>query len=282
MSGAAAPNRGATSDAGRRAGFAREARPAILGGLIVITLALVGFAAWAATAPLASAIVAPGIVMVDGNRKQVQHLEGGIVKEILVKDGARVEREQVLLRLDESRARSTLGVLQTALDTARILEARLKAERDGSDTLVFPTDLRARRPDRTIAEMMRAQELLFAARRTSFLGQQDILRQRIAGHEQEIAGLAAQQESLEQQIRFVEEELAGLRELLAKGIALQRCWRSSAKRRGSADRVASGFRTLPGRRCRSAEQSSKFSSWSGHSMKTSPRRSGTSRLRSPI
>lgn len=131
----------------------------------------------------------------------------------------------------------TLGVLQTALDTARILEARLKAERDGSDALVFPTDLRARRPDRTIAEMMRAQELLFAARRTSFLGQQDILRQRVAGHEQEITGLAAQQESLEQQIRFVEEELAGLRELLVKGIALKTkvlaLEREAARLRGS-------------------------------------------------
>lgn len=132
----------------------------------------------------------------------------------------------------------TLGVLQTALDTARILEARLKAERDGSDALVFPTDLRARRPDRTIAEMMRAQELLFAARRTSFLGQQDILRQRVAGHEQEITGLAAQQESLEQQIRFVEEELARLRELLVKGIALKTKVLALEREAGAAQGIA--------------------------------------------
>jgi HlyD family secretion protein/epimerase transport system membrane fusion protein len=202
---------------GRR--FSFDVRPAILGGLIVIGLAVGGFAGWAATAPIASAVIAPAVVVVDGNRKHVQHLEGGIVKAILVRDGDQVEANQVLLRLEEARARAALGVQQTALDSARILEARLRAERDGAKTLAFPHQLAARRTEQTIAEMMRAQEVLFDARRTSFVGQQDILRQRIARHEQEITGLAAQQEALEQQINFIEEELTGLRDLLKKGIA---------------------------------------------------------------
>lgn len=216
MSKAAAPPVNAATDGYR---FSFDARPAILGGLIIIGFAIGGFAAWAATAPIASAVIAPGTVVVDGNRKQVQHLEGGIVKEILVRDGDQVEADQVLLRLEEARARASLGVVQTALVSARILETRLKAERDGANALTYPDQVAARRADQTVAEMMRAQEILFEARRTSFLGQQDILRQRIARHEQEITGLAAQQESLEEQIKFVEEELSGLRELLKKGIA---------------------------------------------------------------
>lgn len=193
-------------------------RPAIVGGITVIAVTLAGFVGWAGTAPIASAVVTPGIVMVDGKRKQVQHLDGGIVQAIFAQDGVDVEAGQILLRLDEARARASLGVVQTALDAARVLEARLVAERD-SAALVIPPDLTARSAEPTLAQMIQAQKALFAARRASFLGQQSILRQRVAQYEQEITGLKAQQLSLEQQIAFVDDELSGLRDLLAKGIA---------------------------------------------------------------
>jgi HlyD family type I secretion membrane fusion protein len=195
-----------------------DPRPAILAGVLVIAVTFGGFIAWAATAPIASAVIAPGVVAVDGKRKEVQHLEGGIVQMLDVRDGDKVEANQILLRLDETRARATLGVVQSALDAARVLEARLKAERDGT-ALQFPMDLMFRGAESTVRDMMQAQEVLFAARRASFLGQQSILRQRVTQYEQEIAGLSAQQTALEQQIRFVEDELSGLHELLEKGIA---------------------------------------------------------------
>ena len=205
-------------------------------------LTLGGIAGWAATAPLASAVVASGVAVVDGKRKQVQHLEGGIVQQLFVLDGMQVKDGQLLIRLDETRARATLGVMQTALDAARLLEARLKAERDGTP-LRFPDRLVARRAEPTLAEMMRAQEVLLEARRASFEGQQSILRQRIAAYEKEITGLAAQQKSLEQQIDFVEDELGGLRDLLKKGIApktkVLALEREAARLRGSwGERVA--------------------------------------------
>lgn len=196
-----------------------DPRPAIMGGLIVIVSIVVGFGGWAATAPLASAVIAPAALVVDGKRKQIQHLEGGVIERIAVQDGSRVEAGALLVRLDEARARATLGVQQTALDAARILEARLTAERDGHEQLEYPYSLVERREEPTVAEMMRAQEALLAARRASFRGQQSILRQRITQTDKEIAGLEAQLTSIEQQIEFAEQELTGLRELFKQGLA---------------------------------------------------------------
>jgi multidrug efflux pump subunit AcrA (membrane-fusion protein) len=101
-----------------------DPRGPIVAGFVVIGLALAGFIGWAATAPLASAVTASGVVAVDGSRKLVQHLEGGIVREILVRDGALVEKDQVLLRLDPTRAKATLAIQQGALDATLLLEAR--------------------------------------------------------------------------------------------------------------------------------------------------------------
>ncbi len=194
-----------------------DTRPAILSGFVVIAFTIGGLAGWAGFAPLASAVIAPGVIKVEGNRKLVQHLEGGVVRAILVQDGTRVEPGTLLARLDDTRARATLGIVQSALDSARILEVRLKAERDGS-AMRWPDDLEERRSEHTLAEMIRAQEMVFEARRSSLLGQQSILSQRVAQFDQEIAGLRAQQVALEKQIGFVEEELEGLRDLLSKNI----------------------------------------------------------------
>ena len=83
-----------------------DMRPAIFGGIVVIALVLFGLVGWAGTAPVASAVIAQGIVVVDGKRKEVQHLEGGIVQTILVRDGTKVGANQILVRLDEARARN--------------------------------------------------------------------------------------------------------------------------------------------------------------------------------
>lgn len=195
-----------------------DPRGAIVTGFVVIGAAFAGFAGWAVTAPLASAVTASGVVAVDGSRKLVQHLEGGVVREILVRDGAMVEQDQVLLRLDPTRARATLAIQQGALDAALLLEARLIAERDGAD-LRFPEALAARSAEPTMTAMMRAQAGVFAARRASMEGQRSILRQRIMQHEEEIRGLQAQLAARETQVGLIEEELVALRGLLRKGLA---------------------------------------------------------------
>jgi HlyD family secretion protein/epimerase transport system membrane fusion protein len=194
-----------------------NARGAVIGGFAVIGVAVAGFGGWAATAPLATAVIAPAVVSVDGHRKQVQHLEGGIVRDLLVEDGALVTKDQVLVRLDDTRAKATLGISKSALDAARVLEARLVAERSLTE-LRFPEALMARAGEANVAEMMRAQSALFAARRASIEGQRAILRQRIIRFEQEILGLEAQLSARETQSALIEEELGGQRELLKTGL----------------------------------------------------------------
>ena len=113
---------------------------AIAFGLVVVFIG--GFGIWSVTAPLESAAIAVGSVEAETSRKTVQHLEGGIVAKILVKDGDAVTIGQPLIQLDDTRARATAQALQGQLREAQAREARLLAERDGHDTVLFPLRLR--------------------------------------------------------------------------------------------------------------------------------------------
>ncbi len=204
-------------------------RPAILVGLTVIVIAIGGFGAWAAIAPIASAVIAPGVVTVDSNRKTVQHLEGGVVKELLVRDGDTVQAGDVLIRLDETRPRASLAIIQGRYDAARALEARLLAERDGYRKIKFPNDLRTRATEDNISEILLGQKRLFDARRSSLDGEASILKNRIVQLKDNITGIRAQQQSKERQNSLILEEIRSLQTLLEKGyterprlLALQR------------------------------------------------------------
>ena len=97
-------------------------------GLAVVLIAFVGLGGWAAVAPLASAIPAPAVLSVKGERKQIQHLEGGIVDQILVEEGEHVEKDQLLVLLDPIQAGATTSRLRVQLDQQLASQARLKAE----------------------------------------------------------------------------------------------------------------------------------------------------------
>lgn len=192
-------------------------RPAILGGLMVIVIAIGGFGTWAAIAPMASAVIAPGVVNVDSKRKTVQHLEGGIVKELLVRDGDTVQADDVLIRLDETRPRATLGIIQGRHDAARALEARLLAERAEYGEIKFPDDLQARSSENKVSEILLGQQRLFEARRSSLDGEDAILKNQIVQLKDNITGIRAQQQSKERQFSLIQEEVRSLRTLLEEG-----------------------------------------------------------------
>ena len=197
----------------------RSPRRAIVAGFVLIAACFGGFGTWAAVAPLASAVVAQGIVAVDSNRKKVQHLEGGVVAELAVRDGERVEAGQVLLRLDETRARAAYGMLRGATDADRAIEARLVAERDGLSMVAYPDELLARADESDVADTLRGQSLLFDARRSAREGQVAILAQRIVQLEEQIEGLAAQKAAKDRQVALIHEELGGLEKLFKQGHA---------------------------------------------------------------
>src|SRR5262249_43190062 len=158
----------------------KRARQAKLMGLIVVLLFFGCFGSWAAVARLSSAAVAPGKVTVQGNVKTVQHLEGGIVKEILVKEGDFVHAGQLLVRLDPTRSLAARDTLSSQYLAGLALEARLIAERDGADDITFPDQLKqAASSDPTTARLMVAQQEIFKARRATMDGQVAILNQQM-------------------------------------------------------------------------------------------------------
>ncbi|WP_114395699.1 HlyD family type I secretion periplasmic adaptor subunit [Oleisolibacter albus] len=194
-------------------------RSSILAGAAVLGVAFGGFGLWAALAPLSSAAIAPGVVAVSSSNKQIQHLEGGIIAAIRVRDGERVAAGDVLIDLDPTRARSQVEIVRGQLDAALAQQARLQTERDGGTEIGFPPDLLARQQTPDIAALINGQNAQFEARRLSREGQVTILGQRKAQAEEQIRGLEAQQKSQERQIALIEDELKGLRELNSKGYA---------------------------------------------------------------
>ncbi len=196
-----------------------DARRPIGVGIAIVLLFFGGLGAWAALAPLAGAIVAEGVIKVEANRQAVQHVEGGLVKQILVKDGELVGEGQVLVRLDETAARANVDVLTAQFDALRMLEARLVAERDGRDQIGFPEALMARQYEPQTAAMLTGQINLFEARRRAFDGQRLLQEQKIAQLNEQITGYDAQLRSQQRQMALIEEEAKGTRELWQKGWA---------------------------------------------------------------
>lgn len=200
-------------------------RKPILIGSIIIAIFFGFFGFWAFFAPLDSAAIAIGTVGIEGNRRTIQHLEGGIVKEILVRDGDRVKAGQVLIRLDEIQPRAQLQLITGQRNAALALAARLRSERDGDTTITFPEALVSQGDDIGVQETMLGQLSIFQARRDAIEGQRQILRQRIGQFREEIEGLRGQNRAAiararqsigESEIRIVELRTEQVNEVVAE------------------------------------------------------------------
>ena len=188
-------------------------------GRIIILVFFVVLMGWAALAPLESAVMAQGVVVVESHRKAIQHLEGGIVRDILVTDGQEVAAGQLLMRLDDTQARASLDLLNGQSDAYAAQEARLIAERDGHDKIEFPASLVARSSDPKVASAMAGEESTFQARRQTLAKQIAILGQRNGENVRIIAGLKSQQSAVERQIDLMTREIASVQTLYDKGLS---------------------------------------------------------------
>ncbi len=183
------------------------------GGYLAVAALGLFLGGWAGFAPLDSAIVAPGVVVVESHHKAIQHLEGGIVSAVLVSDGQHVKAGQPLIRLDQTQAHSSFATLSEQADALAAQEARLTAERDGRETIEFPAGLRARAARPAVAQAMAGETSAFNSHRETLNKQVDILQSRIAQDQRIIAGLQAQQDSLEAQIGLMDREIAPVQKL---------------------------------------------------------------------
>ncbi len=184
-------------------------------GVTLLGTLLVG--TWLALAPLSGAVIAPGFVKVDMNRKVVQHQEGGIVKEILVRDGERVREGQTLVVIGDVRLDATLDLLRTQHDGERAKVARLEAERALLPAVKFPPELAARGGESKVAELLQRETALFRARREALDSQIAVLRQQIRQTGDEAKALAGQIAAEERALQSQKEELAVNQQLAKQG-----------------------------------------------------------------
>lgn len=209
----AEPIKGASPQQQRLRGAIR--RNVRLGGIAALTL-VGGLGLWAATSSLSGAVVAAGHLVVDSNVKSVQHPQGGVVGALNVQNGSMVSAGDVLVRLDDTVARSNLAIVDNSLDELSARRARLMAERDGANAVAYPDALRARASDPQIAQLIEGENKLFALRQQARDGQVSQLRERIAQFRQEIAGLEAQQKSKQREISLTKVELDSINQLWQK------------------------------------------------------------------
>jgi HlyD family type I secretion membrane fusion protein len=193
----------------------------IIFGLVIIALVFGGFGGWAGLAPLSSAAIAPGTVVVDSSRKSVQHLEGGVIREILVRDGDLAEAGQVLVRLDGASVRAAIASLQPLLATNKAQRARLQAEREGLDQIRFPDDLLAD-ATATALQILAGQQRVFETRRNALNGEKALNANRLAQSRQRLEGLERQWRIKQAEMSLLREELANLNLLLSKGYATKK------------------------------------------------------------
>ena len=193
-----------------------DARPAIFMGYFVIFMFFGVLGTWSYYAPLSSAVIASGTIVVESSRKIVQHYEGGIVREILVEESTPVQAGDVLVRLENTQALASEAVIGNQLYDNLALEARLLAERDNS-RIVFPEELLARSNNANIKTIIDDQKTQLLKRQSSLLGQINILHARASQYQSQVSGLIAQRAGMREQVKIFKEELVGLRELYKDG-----------------------------------------------------------------
>lgn len=193
-------------------------RHVALAGWLIIAIFFGGIGAWALTAPLNGAVVANAVVKIDGNRKSVQHLDGGIVKELHVREGERVLAGDLLIVLDETQARAEYEVLTQQYAVLRATEVRLLTELDHGSDLRMPSDLKARTDDPYLKSVWNGQLSQFESRRASLEGQRSVIREKINQLRSQIVGAEAQVKSFTDQINSVRSEAKDIAPLVERGL----------------------------------------------------------------
>ena len=209
-----------------RAYYARPGRPALVGAIVVGAFAS-AMTLWGTLAPISGAAIANGNLQVEGRRQSVQHPYGGVIRQLLVRDGAHVEKGQLLLALDDSDPRAKLDVLIADRDASRAAEARLMAERDGLATPDFGVDPKEAKP--ALRQAMANEVAMMAARKHQFEAETAVLKGKIAELKAQIGGTQAQLTGTEKQRELLSDEMTGAQHLFEQGytpktriLALQR------------------------------------------------------------
>ena len=198
------------------AGPSDSARGVIIAGVAIIVGFFGAFGGWALTAPLHGAVVANSVVKVEGNRKSVQHLDGGIVRELRVKEGDDVKVGDVVIALDDTQARAEYELLSDQVIVLRATEERLWAELEHR-AMVMPEDLRAE-PSTHVATVWESQLRQFESRQEALQGARVVIREKIAQLQHQITGSEAQARAYREQLQSVKSEMESIQPLIERGL----------------------------------------------------------------
>ncbi len=196
----------------------RSIRKQAVSGLALMIVCFGGFGAWAFKAPLAAAVITQGSFVATGQNKVVQHLEGGIIKSILVNEGDQVRQGQPLVTLDETAARGNDRQLFLRLARLEAINARLDAEQGEKDDVVFPDFLKQQTADPEVAGILASQAQNFTGSRSKLKSDLQLLGSNISALRFRAEGYDSQRKSMQTQLKFLKDELAAKSELLARGL----------------------------------------------------------------
>ena len=196
----------------------RAARVPTFCGYAILGAALLGFGYWANTAPIAGAIIASGVFVATGQNKVVQHLEGGVIREIVVREGDIVDVGQHLIHLDETGPKADLRRLLLRQVRLEAVEARLQAEMRNLDGITFPPELQNKAAEPEVAALLENQRSTFEARRNSLKSELTSIEEGIDALQERIEGSKVQLKGVNRQLGFIEEELEAKSYLLKSGL----------------------------------------------------------------
>lgn len=188
-------------------------------GLWVVLLGMLGFAVWAGLAPLDEGVPTAAMVTLDTKRKAVQHQHGGLIREVMVREGDLVQEGQALLRLDDAVAKANLESVRQRYLALRAMEARLMAEQAGQEHIAFGSEVKAAGADPQIARHLQTQQQIFLTRRLALKADLKAIDESIRGQEAAIQAYAGMAESREMQRRLTQEQLLNMTALVKDGYA---------------------------------------------------------------
>jgi protease secretion system membrane fusion protein len=186
-------------------------------GLLTLLLGFGGFLLWAAYAPLDEGVPTSGMVSIDTKRKAVQHLTGGIVRDVLVREGDTVKQGQVLMRLDSATARANYEAVRQRYLGYRAVQGRLLAEQAGAETITFHPDLLEAKSDPLIAQQILTQQQLFRSRKAALAADLKGIEESIQGQQALLKAYQSMLESRRRQLALLTEELENTRSLVKDG-----------------------------------------------------------------
>lgn len=240
------------------ASLPRSTKLPTIAGVLILSAVVMGFGVWGNMAPIAGAVVASGVFVATGQNKIIQHLEGGVIREIYVREGDTVHEGQVLIELDETAPRTELRRLYLREVRLMAIDARLQAEMREADSITFPDELDVDRAEPEIREIIESQQLTFMARRNSVNSDIAGINEGINALNERIQGGKMQLEGIRNQIAFIDEDIAAKEQLLKSGLVRKPevllLQRARANLEGETGRIMGDIGDARERIARAAEQ----------------------------